>query len=396
MILVNTAKELVENNVNKLDLIIVELSDACGMTLASDVVAPIAQPAFTQSSMDGYAIHHLDITALTVELRLQGESRAGTSDQLILNKGEAIRIFTGAPVPEGATAVIMQEHTTRVGDKVCIHEYPVPDGKNIRKIGQQIKEGEVALAKGSLIGPGAIGFLGGFGVQKVCVYRQPKVAILVTGDELVEAGDKPLYGQIFESNAATLRSALIKEGIQEVRIAWAKDEPSAVVSKLKELALWADVILTSGGISVGDYDFVEEALLAVGVENVFYKIRQKPGKPLFFGKRGPQLYFALPGNPASSLVCFYEYVLPALRGMAGREDINLLHFKLPSNNYYSFTGERDEFLKAFVENGSVTLLYGQESFALRSFAKANAIVYLPVSQQQVAVGDMVEVHLLPV
>ena len=186
-----------------------------------------------------------------------------------------------------------------------------------------------------------------------------------------------------------LQAALKQEGIDEIKIEFAKDELAAVESKLQELSEWADIVLSSGGISVGDYDYVGDALAAIGVEEIFYKIRQKPGKPLFFGRKDKKLFFALPGNPASSLVCFYEYVVLAIRKMCGRTDVNLKTFHLPSNNSYSFSGERDEFLKAFVENGKVTLLYGQESFSLRSFAIANAIVYLPSVQKNVAIDDLV-------
>ncbi len=395
MIEVRKAKKLVVDNTHKLERVVVELHSALGIVLAEDIIATIPLPSFTQSSMDGYAIDHNDLIEENQVFQIQGESKAGSFGFLKLEKGKAIRIFTGAPVPEGATSIVIQEKVTRSDAEIQVQEFPVAEGKNIRQIGHQIQKGSVALAAGTLIGVGAIGFLGGFGIQKLPVFRKPKVAILVTGDELVAANQELAFGQIYESNSAMLQAALKQEGIDEIKIEFAKDELAAVESKLQELSEWADIVLSSGGISVGDYDYVGDALAAIGVEEIFYKIRQKPGKPLFFGRKDKKLFFALPGNPASSLVCFYEYVVLAIRKMCGRTDVNLITFHLPSNNSYSFSGERDEFLKAFVENGKVTLLYGQESFSLRSFAIANAIVYLPSIQKNVAINDLVEVHLLP-
>ena len=395
MITVGKAKELVVNNSYKLGQIVVKLQSALGSILAEDIMAVIPLPSFTQSSMDGYAVNHQDLLEKDQIFEIQGESKAGETTLLKLEKGKVFRIFTGAPVPEGATAVVMQENVTKSGDKIQVHEFPLFENNNIRTIGHQIEKGAIALTKGNRIGVGGIGFLGGFGIREVPVYIKPKIAFLVTGDELVTANRELEFGQIYESNSIMLEAALKLEGIVDIKIGFVKDELDVVIKKLEELSEWADIVLTSGGISVGDDDFVGDALAAIGVEEIFYKIRQKPGKPLFFGRKRNKLFFALPGNPASSLVCFYEYVVPAIRKMCGRMDFNLTTFHLPSTNSYTFSGERDEFLKAFVKNGEVTLLFGQESFALRSFAIANAIVYLPNNKKNIAMNDLVEVHLLP-
>ncbi|WP_031530588.1 molybdopterin molybdotransferase MoeA [Dyadobacter crusticola] len=395
MVTVNEAKQLIIANALLLPAETRKLSRSTGYVLAENINAPLSLPSFRQSSMDGYAILHSDITASQTILKLTGESKAGQTNLEILQPGTAMRIFTGAPVPDGATAVIMQEHTRVENGHVLIDEFPVPEGKNVRRVGQQIMAGAVALTAGTYLSPGSIGFLQGLGIQEVSVYRKPKVGLLITGDELLRPGSEMQAGKIFESNSGMIAAALEQEGLGEVEIRYAADNLDATIAELKLLVEKNDIVLASGGISVGDYDFVGEAMAAVGAETIFYKVRQKPGKPLLFGKKDKKLFFALPGNPASSLVCYYEYVLPAIRSMTGRTDIFLKTLQLPVKYAYSFDGDRDEFLKASIAGDYVIPLDGQESFSIRSFALADAIIYLPVSQNKVAAGDLVEVHLLP-
>ncbi|WP_159474244.1 gephyrin-like molybdotransferase Glp [Dyadobacter sp. 3J3] len=395
MVTVEEAKKRITENAVALPTALKAVPESLGYVLAKDVLATLSLPSFRQSSMDGYAVLHTDIYNDNVILPIVAESKAGGTSKLSLKPGTAIRIFTGAPVPAGATAVIMQERTSVENGNVIIKECPVAENLNVRNIGQQIREGDIALAAGTYLSAGAVGFLTGLNVQEVEVYRKPKIGILVTGDELVKTGEELGDGQVYESNSAMLVAALTKEGIHHVEILYSEDDLASTISSLELLATRNDVIIATGGVSVGDYDYVGKALETIGAETIFYKIRQKPGKPLLFAKTPGNHFYALPGNPASSLVCFYEYVLPALRLMSGRKDPSLFSFKLPISHAYSFNGERDEFLKASVYNAQVTSLEGQESFALRSFAVANALIYLPVTQQNVYAGDLVEVHLLP-
>jgi molybdopterin molybdotransferase len=371
------------------------VTESVGYTLANDIFSPLSLPSFRQSSMDGYAVNHLDILSKGVSLPVVSESKAGQKELQVLSPGTVARIFTGAPVPDGATAVVMQEHTRQDHGNIIIDEYPVDINKNVRQIGQQIKKGDVALSAGTRLTPGSIGFLLGLNIERVEVVKMPRVGLLVTGDELIKPGSELGFGEVFESNSAMLVAALHEEGISEVQVYYASDDLDSTVDALNKLSENNDVILASGGVSVGDYDFVGKALEQIGTETIFYKVRQKPGKPLLFAKKVDKHFFALPGNPASSLVCFYEYVVPALRKMSGRTDCFLRKLKLPSTHAYSFNGERDEFLKAIVTGDEVMPLDGQESFALRSFAIANALIYLPVTQPVVSKGDLVEVHLLP-
>ena len=395
MISVDEAKQKIVEHTTLLPDESVKVIHSAGYVLARDVVSPISLPSFRQSSMDGYALSHNDVVHEAQSLPVAGEVRAGEVILQNLVPGTAVRIFTGAAVPEGATAVVMQEHTIRSQDQVMINEYPIAAGKNIRSVGQQIMKGSVALPAGTMLGAGSVGFLMGMNVTEVSVHSMPKVGILITGDELIRPGDDLLHGQVYESNSSMLEVALRSQGVKDIEICYASDELGATIDALRQLSETNDVVLASGGISVGDYDFVGKALEMVGADTIFYKVRQKPGKPLLFAKGSDTLYFALPGNPASSLVCYYEYVFPAIRKMTGHTDCFLRSIKLPIQNDYSFNGERDEFLKAVANEAEVIPLDGQESFALRSFALANALIYLPSSQSVVKKGDLVEVHLLP-
>lgn len=395
MVTVEEAKKRIKEQTARLSIEKKTTVKALNFVLATDVIAPVSLPSFRQSSMDGYAVFHGDIIDKDISLPLVGESKAGGNSKIVMQTGSAVRIFTGAPVPENATAVVMQERATRGEHGVTIHEFPVVEGRNVRSIGQQIREGDVALKAGTYLTPAAVGFLTALGVQQVEVFRKPTIGILVTGDELIQPGQTLHDGQVFESNAAMLIAALHKENIFEVEVSYAADDLELTISGLKSLAENNDVVIASGGVSVGDYDYVGKALASLGAEVIFYKVRQKPGKPLLFAQKEGKNFYALPGNPASSLVCFYEYVLPALRQMSGQVEPFLTSFFLPIAHAYTFDGERDEFLKAFVHAGKVTSLEGQESFAMKSFAVANALIYLPVTQNNVLAGDLVEVHLLP-
>ncbi len=351
MISVQEAKSLIQSTITVLYAESLPLAEAVGHVLAEDLLAPLALPPFRQSSMDGYAVHHADITQAGTTLPVVAESRAGTAVPLVLERGTAVHILTGAPVPDGATAVVMREKVERVGDSATIQLYPVMDNENVRAIGQQIKKGDVALPKGTYLTPGSVGFLAGLNITTVKVYRKPSVGILVTGDELVQpdatAGEGTLrFGQIYESSSAMLASVLRAEGITEIMTRYVADDAAATAAALRELAEANDVVLSTGGVSVGDYDFVGTSLEEIGIETVFYKVRQRPGKPLYFGRNDDTFIFALPGNPAATLVCYYQYVLPALRLLSGRKNCFLPTLKLPITHAFSFKGERDEFLKA--------------------------------------------------
>ena len=392
MISVEQALSIVKNNsFATSNFEIKKIHDALGFTLFEDITSPINMPPFRQSAMDGFALNlnGKDTYAII------GEIKAGDGHHPTLNIGEAVRIFTGAPVPDTANAVVMQEKVT-VDNSSLIINTEVSKNENIRPLGEQVLKGEIALCKGTRLNPAGIAFLSALGIEQIKVFKSPSIAVVATGNELVEPGQNLGYGQIYESNTTMLSSALIGLGFKEITTYKVKDSYNATVNLLDEVITNNDVILISGGISVGDYDFVGRALHELGVGQQFYKVHQKPGKPLFFGKKGIKNIFALPGNPAAALSCFYIYVYPTLQIMCGNKDFSLIRITGSSQSSYVKKSGRPEFLKAFFNDGKVELLEGQNSSMLHTFALANALVYLPDNLNSVNINDNVEVILLPI
>lgn len=358
--------------------------------LFRDVLSPINMPPFRQAAMDGYALNFYEEESYS----LIGEVKAGDDHQPVLSKGEALRIFTGAPVPDSANVVVMQEKVTVRDHVIIVENEPVP-GENIRPVGEQVKKGEVALKKGTKLTPAALGYLSSLGITEVAVYKKPSFAIVTTGYELIEAGKALTFGKIYESNSIMLKSALLDLGFRDVRTYKISDNFDETYNSLKNIIAENDVVIISGGISVGDYDFVGKTLRELDIEQIFYKVNQKPGKPLFFGKNENTLLFALPGNPAAALTCFYIYVYASLQKMTG-QDTSLMKVMAKSKSGFIKNGDRPQFLKALYKDGGVSVLEGQSSAMLQTFAVANALIKMPGEWTEIRVGDMVEVILLPV
>lgn len=390
MITVEAAKSIVQGLPYRLKKIQLPLTKALGYVLSSDILSPIDMPPFNQSAMDGYALRLTD----KFVYKLVGEVQAGSSENPKLEDGEAVRIFTGAAVPSDANVVIRQEKT-RIKDTLLVVDELPKLAMNIRPLGEQIQRGTIALKSGTNLNAAAIGFLAGLGIEEVSVFQKPSVAIVVTGDELVEANKDLQRGQIYESNGIMLANALVQTGFETPIIAKVKDDYTATKDLLRDLLSKHDFVLVSGGISVGDYDFVGKALLELGIEQLFYKVRQKPGKPMFLGKQEHSIVFALPGNPAAALSCYYEYVLMALKKSMGLFNYALKKVYLPLEDTYLKKGDRAHFLKAKLTEKGVKILQGQSSAMLFSFAYADALIYIPQDQMQTNAGALVEVHLLP-
>ncbi len=390
MVSVQNALSLINdcvNNITQTESLFV--TESLGRVLAEDIIATINMPPFRQSAMDGYAIH----IHQSLDYSLIGEVKAGDSHAPKLEPGQAVRIFTGAAVPESANAVVIQERVVRKENKITLENPPVL-GANIRPKGEQIKTGTLALNKGTKINAATVAYLATLGVAKVEVNRIPKIVIIVTGSELIEPG-KPLeLGQIYESNGVMLKAGLANFGYTQVDIHKLSDDFQATKASFKTALQAYDIILVSGGISVGDYDFVHTAMQANGVQEVFYKVNQKPGKPLYFGTKNNTYVFGLPGNPASSLSCFYIYVLQALHKWSGLEGQALLAIKMPLAKTYIKKGNRAQFLKARVEQNQVVILDGQASSMIHSFASANALAYMPEEITDCQQGSIVTTYLI--
>ncbi|MDC0230767.1 molybdopterin molybdotransferase MoeA [Aureispira] len=390
MISVQEAKKIVSELNKSKKKVKIPLHKALGFVLSEDILSPIHMPPFDQSAMDGYALRFGE----GLSYNIVGEVQAGSALQPRLKHGEAVRIFTGSAVPSDADAVIMQEKTKQKEKKLLIDEQPF-NKQNIRPCGEQIKAGELALSKGTSISPAAIGFLAGLGIESVSVFQKPNISIIATGNELVRAGNKLKRGQIYESNAIMLESVMKKNGFEIQSSYHIKDNYKQTVETINKLISTNNFIIISGGISVGDYDFVGKALIELSVHQLFYKVRQKPGKPMFLGTKGGCTIFALPGNPAAALSCYYQYVLTALKHAAGEKDFSLKKLFLPISDNYNKKGDRAHFLKAKIINEGVRILNKQSSAMLFSFADADALVYIPEDKKFTQSGELVEVHLLP-
>lgn len=392
MIPVKEAIEVIDKNIIPLEekeKINVQFSN--GHVLFQDVSSPINMPPFRQSAMDGYALLlQNDVTYTIID-----EVKAGDNHNPVLKPGEAVRIFTGAAVPNSANAVIMQESVIVENNRLILQK-PVAFGENIRPLGEQVKKGGVALRKGTKISPAAVGYLTSLGITEVVVFKRPSIAIVVTGSELVEAGHALTYGKIYESNSGMLLSALNSIGHTDVIIHKVSDDYAQTYSVLEKVIAQHDVILITGGISVGDYDVVGKVLQGLSVEQLFYKIKQKPGKPFFFGKKNKTIVFGLPGNPAAVLSCFYIYIYPALQKISGDIGFKLPRITVKSGSNFIKKGDNAQFLKAILKDGEATILKGQSSAMLQTFALANAMVYMPEEQKEISMGDLVEVIRLPI
>ncbi|WP_347923103.1 gephyrin-like molybdotransferase Glp [Pontimicrobium sp. SW4] len=392
MISIEQAISIVKNHTKSLNYIEERpLSDCLGLVLAKDVISSINMPPFRQSAMDGYAVNIHDSN----QYKIIDEVKAGDGHQPTLLPGETVRIFTGAPVPDTANAIIIQEHVS-VEKQILIANKPLALSANIRPLGEQTKKGDIALQKGTKLTPAGIGFLTSLGITEVIINKPLSIALVVTGNELAKSGEPLQYGQIYESNAIMLSSALRSLGYMNVEITTVGDDYQSTYNVLQNVVSNNDMVLVSGGISVGDYDFVGKALLDIGVEQLFYKVKQKPGKPLFFGKKDNAFVFALPGNPASALSCFYVYVAIALQRLSGNENFETLKIKAKSTSSFNKRGDRAQFLKAIYNNGKVAILEGQNSSMIHTFALANALVYIPENIHEINIDVTVDVILLPI
>ena len=391
MISVKEAKDLISKHIITLSPISIDLAKASGHILAADVYAKYDIPSFSQSSMDGYAIKFADHGQ---ELTLIGEMAAGTASTMTIQNGETSRIFTGAPLPEGADTVVMQEKITRTDGKITLQDSNLKLGLNVRDKGSEIMAGALAMEKGSLLSPAAIGFLAGIGNNKVSVYPMPKISIIVTGKELQQPGKTLGFGQVYESNSYSLSAALKYEGIEQIAVYEADDDLKILKKVLQTAIESSDVVLLTGGVSVGDYDFVIEAAAHCGIKKIFHKVKQKPGKPLFFGTKDQKLIFGLPGNPSSVLSCYYNYVLPSIKSLSHKSN-SVFEVQAKLTHSYSKAAGLTHFLKGKYENGLVTPLSAQESYRLSSFAQANCLICLDETQEQLKKGDILTVMILP-
>lgn len=398
MISVDEARETVLRSASEGRLETIGLDEALNRVLAEDVISADAIPPFDNSAMDGYAVRCEDVQGATQEspvtLKVVDVVPAGSVSSKHLKRGQAIRIMTGAAIPDGTDGVIMVEQTEMRGDKKVAVFAHVDAGQNIRRTGEDIREGQHVLSRGRRLSPADVGILASVGRPEVSVFRKPRVAVLSTGDELLQPGDPLEPGKIRTSNNHTLSNLIRQWGGDPVNLGIAKDTPEDTREKLTQ-AFESDLVVTSGGVSMGELDYVRDAVADLGVDIKFWKVRQRPGKPLVFGVRGAQLFFGLPGNPVSSMVTCELYVKPALLKMIG----------LPASPFQPVSAilhedvHKKAGLRHFVrgilshENGlfSVTTTGTQSSGVLRSMSIGNCLIDLPEELEHPKAGSSVQV-----
>lgn len=389
MISVDDAKQLILEHANKLESLPMPLLEASDHILAKDIFAPHSIPAYPQSSMDGYALR---FDGGHWPLKLVGEMAAGSNKAFTLKQGEAVRIFTGAAVPNGADTVLIQEKARAEGNLLYIEDPNLCAGANVRPVGSEITKGHKALPVGALLTPAAVGFLAGMGVVEVEALPMPRISIIVTGNELQHPGQPLEYGQVYEANSFTILAALKQIGLEPLALYRSADDLGQLTDILNNALESSDVVLMTGGVSVGQYDFTTVAFDACGIQKVFHKIKQKPGKPILFGTSGSKLVFGLPGNPASVLTCYYQYVLLALSVLCGK-NLRLPTKTVSLKNEFKKPAGLTHFLKGYYDGINVELLTGQESYKLNSFARANCLAEIPEDTTALEAGFEVRVHL---
>jgi molybdopterin molybdotransferase len=378
----------------------VGLRFASGRVLAYPLTATLTNPPFDASSMDGYAVRHADIAAHPARLRIIGEAAAGHPFSGHVNQHEAVRIFTGAPIPDGADTVVIQENTRNDKDHVTISE-AAPAGSNIRARGQDFHEGDLILQRGKCLSTRDLLLAATAGHAMFAAVKRPVVAILATGDELVEPSDRPLAGQIVSSNSYGLAALIEAAGGIPKMLGIAQDNVEDLATKLRD-AETADILVTTGGASVGDHDLVRPALEAAGCKLHFYKIAMRPGKPMFFGTRpgpsGTQRILGLPGNPVSAMIGARVFLAPLIGALLGRPaplDTLTATLAVP----LEANGPRDHYMRATLEAAGssqprVTPFENQDSALVSTLAAANCLIINPANAPAQAAGQPVTVMRL--
>ena len=391
------AERLVLKNTPRLPVMWTPLEEAQGLSLAEDLRAKFDSPPFDSSAVDGYAVRSVD-TEVGRIFPVVDEAPAGRPAQKEVGQGEAIKIFTGGVIPEGADATVMVENTSGWGAEFELKKAASP-GQNVRSAGEDVQKGEVILRAGIEIGPPEIALAATQGYGELPVYRKPKVAIFSTGSELVEPGARELSpGEIYDSNSFALLAQAREAGADVRRIAATTDDADALHAAMAEALRSADVIVTSGGVSVGEKDLVKSTLLELGVEQVFWGVKLKPGKPVFFGTREDALLFGLPGNPVSAMVCFELFVRPAIMRMTDREDKRRprteVYFDEDVENRFGRMHAMRVNLKWTEKGWKAESVGAQGSGLVSSLTKADALALIGPESEGVRAGEPVEAIVL--
>ena len=394
---VTAAQQCVMESVKLLDAGSVRLEQSLGRVLAEDVRANRDQPPYDVSAMDGFALRSADVANVPATLEIIEDIKAGDMPAKVVQAGQCARIMTGAPVPQGADAVLRVEDTQALSDTRVQINCGVKPANDIRPRGEGMRNGEVVLPRGTELIPGAVGMLAMVKRSTVQVYRQPRVAILSTGDELEGLNDPFDANKIPDANSYALMAQVQALGIQPVLLGIARDQPEELRRYLQQ-GLEYDALLVSGGTSVGVHDYVRPTLEALGVQMKFWRVAMKPGHPMAFGAKGSAFVFGLPGNPVSSMVCFEQFVLPALRRMMGHTRLYRRTIEARLTHEVKHKHSRTEFVRVMLhkeEGGYAATSTGEQgSGILASMSKAEGLMVVPAASKGLAVDSYVTVQLL--
>lgn len=389
------ARTTILDNISPLGVERVDLLSAVGRTIAEDIIAPWDMPFCDNSAMDGYALKTTDCQP-GIKRAVIGYIKAGDSICPVVETGSAVKIMTGAPIPAGCDAVVPVEETEE-SDGFVVLNNPVKKSQHIRFQGEDIRTGDTAVSSGTVLRPPEIGLLASLGCATVPIYRRPRVAIISTGDELVELGGVPDSGKIINSNSYSLAAALREIGAEPVMLGIALDTRESHQVKMNE-GLKADALITSAGVSAGDHDLVRSVLAELGVHQLFWKVDIKPGGPLAFGMKGNTPVFSLPGNPVSTMITFEEFVRPALLKMMGRRSVIRRTFPAIMAEEVTKKPGKVNFLRVRItpENGGYTahLSGEQQTSYVKTMVNADGIVILPKECCGIPAGTVVQVQLL--
>ena len=375
------------------------LNDSLNRVIAENILAPYNIPYFDNSAMDGYAIKSEDTKNASenapAKLKIVDEIPAGKLDEITLKSGEAVKIMTGGIIPSGADAVARVEITKREKDFVHIFEY-VKKEKDLRKSGEDVKKDSLTIKKDTLITPAIMGMLAALGRAFIKVYRKPVVSVIVTGDEILDIDEPYIPGKIRNSNGFTLLGLLKQFNITPFITEIVKDDKDALIDTIKS-CLNSDIILSTGGVSMGDYDFIKDIVPALGFEPLFWRVRVKPGKPLFFAKKDKTLYFGIPGNPVSTMSTFYNFILPCIKKMNNIPNIDLFTLQAITTENIKRKDLRSEFLRGILTRKDdkfyVKTTGSQGSGILSSMIKGNCFIYIEEGVDDIKKGSKVTVKL---
>lgn len=401
-ITIQEAEDIILNNIKETSVEEISTIESLNRHIAEDISSPISLPNYDNSAMDGFAVNSVDILNASkdspVTLKIVEEISAGKFSTKKVTKGCCARIFTGAKIPEGADSVVRQEDVY-FNDKEATFFAPVEKGSDVRKAGEDVNKGQIILRKGGKITPAAIGLLSALNIKQVKVYKKPIVSIIATGNELVELGCEMSVGKIVNSNSYALSAMVCECGAIPIYCGIAKDNETSIMSAF-EKAQDADIVITTGGVSVGEYDLVKDIFAKKGVNWLFWKVKIRPGHPVAFGIMNNRLFFALPGNPVSSMITFDQFVRIAILRMMGAKEVKRMRFLATAMDDIKKKPDRTHFLRAKLipSDGElyVDIMKNQSSAAISTMLDSNCYVILDEKRTRIKKGEKVLVEVFKI